>query len=69
MSEVKRNANGFAVPRDPKRVPTGNVNPGNYRDGIGKTNAAPSTLLPNGENKYASDGLTIEWTPCEEKQS
>jgi hypothetical protein len=58
--DLKRNANGFFVAPEPKRIPKGNLNPGSYRDGVGKTNAAPATLL-NGENLYAADGQTQDW--------
>jgi hypothetical protein len=62
MPKPIANPNNYRwVPADPPRIPHGNLNPKDYRDGVGKTVPAPGTLLPNGENKYASDGVTTDW--------
>jgi hypothetical protein len=48
------------VPPDPPRIPHGNLNPHEY-SGVPKTTPAPGTTLPNGDNLYSQDGLTVDW--------
>jgi len=62
MSEVKRNVFGYAVPPEPKFAEAGKTgNSNEYKDKVGKTQAAPGTLNADGTRKYADDGCTTDW--------
>jgi hypothetical protein len=62
MNEQPRRGPWAATP-EPKFANAGeNSNPGEYKDGKGKSNPAPCTTKPDGTPIYASDGLTREWT-------
>jgi hypothetical protein len=59
---TERNSFGRIPPAPPVFAENGtNPNARSYADGIGKTNATPNTLLPDGRHKYATDGVTTDW--------
>jgi hypothetical protein len=62
MLEEKRSHLGFVVPPDPQFSEAGKTaNSKEYKDKVGKLNAAPATLNAAGTPKYANDGLTQDW--------
>jgi hypothetical protein len=63
MQDEKRNCFGRVIQPPAPRVKEGNLNPDEYQDGKGKNVPTKSCVLEdNVTPKYASDGLTVEWS-------